>query len=77
MATPVAALVFDSLRGKSFFLSYYNPTHLICIDSDARYPMFCDSYSWTALTVLTRLFSEFDDATPISDFMLLGFVIQT
>jgi hypothetical protein len=72
MATPVAALAFDSLRGKSFFLSYYDPTHLICIDSDACYPMFPDSSCgmWTALTVLTRLFSEVDATTTRSDFML-------
>jgi len=72
MATPVAALAFNSLRGKSFFLSYYDPTHLICIDSDARYPTFPDSGcgGWTALTVLTRLFSEVDATTTISDFLL-------
>jgi hypothetical protein len=65
MATPVAALAFNSLRGKSFFLSNYAPTHLICIDSDARYPMFPASGcgGWTALTVLTRLFSEVNATT--------------
>ena len=67
VATP---LIFDSLRGKSFILSYKDPTHLICIDSDARYPMFRDSYMWTALTVLTKLFSEFDGTTTIFNFML-------
>ena len=64
MATPVAALIFDSSRGKSFFLSYDDPTNLICIDIDASYPMF------RALTVLTRLFFEVDTTTTISDFML-------
>jgi hypothetical protein len=39
-------------------------------DSDARYPMFRDSYMWTALTVLTKLFSEFDGTTTIFNFML-------
>jgi hypothetical protein len=72
MATPVAALAFNSLRGKSFFLSNYDPTHLICIDSDARYPTFPASGcgGWTALTVLTRLSSEVDATTTISDFLL-------
>ena len=70
MATLMATPLFDSLRGKYFFLSRYDPTLLICIDTDARYPMFRDSYSWRALTVLTRLFSQFDDDTTISDFLL-------
>jgi hypothetical protein len=72
MVTPVAALAFNFLRGKSFFLSRCDPTHLICIDSDARYPTFpvycCGG--WTALTVLTRLFSEVDATPTISDFLL-------
>ena len=70
MATFMATPVFDSLRGKYFFFFRYDPTLLICIDTDVRYPMFRDSYSWTALTVLTRLFSQFDDDTTISDFLL-------
>jgi len=72
MVTPVAALAFNSLRGKSFFLSRCDPTHLICIDSDARYPTFPASScgGWTALTVLSRLFSEVDATTTISDFLL-------
>jgi len=63
VATP---LVFDSLRGKSFFLSRYDLTLLICVDSDARYH---DYSPWTEVTVFTRLFSEFDDVATISDFL--------
>ena len=72
MATLIATLAFNSLRGKSFFLSNYDPTHLICIDSHARYPTFPASGcgGWTALTVLTRLFSEVD-ADDILDNTLL------
>jgi hypothetical protein len=72
MVTPIASLAFNSLRRKLFFLSNHAPTHLISIDSDARYPMF-PAYccgGWTALTVLTRLSSEVDATTTISDFLL-------
>jgi hypothetical protein len=73
MVTPVAALAVNSLRGKSFFLSCCDPTHLIGIESDARYPTFRASGcgGWIALTVLSRLFfSEVDATTTISDFLL-------